>query len=368
MSRVFVSPGRYIQGEGVLSELGSYADQFGSHMLLLADETVLGIVRETVEQSLSDTDCALTIVPFRGECTIAERDRVVALARDVGADIIAGAGGGKAIDTAKAVRAVVGGAMFSLPTIASTDAPTSGLSITYDADGRFEGALTHESRPELVLVDIAVIAAAPTRLFVSGIGDALATEYEAAAVAATDSETVAGGKPTRASTALVECCGEILRSQGAAAVEAVERNDVTDDVADVTEAIIFLSGLGFENGGLAAAHAIHDGISTVVESDTLHGEKVCIGLLTQLILEERPDWEIQNVASFAAAVGLPTTLAEVHIDRENTAQVTAVAEAACRRDGTMVNQPSDPGPADVADALLAVDEIGRSLTTPGNDA
>ena len=41
-----------------------------------------------------------------------------------------------------------------------------------------------------------------------------------------------------------------------AALSAVERHEVTPELEDVVEATIYLSGLGFENVGLAAAHAI----------------------------------------------------------------------------------------------------------------
>lgn len=40
-----------------------------------------------------------------------------------------------------------------------------------------------------------------------------------------------------------------------------------------------LSGLGFENGGLAVAHALHNGLTAVPETHKYtHGEKVAFGL------------------------------------------------------------------------------------------
>lgn len=360
MPRSFVSPGQYTQESGILPKIGPRIDRLGSHAFLLADETVRSIVSEPIEQSLSETSCRLTVAQFTGECTAAEIDRLTARARDAGADVILGAGGGKAIDTAKAVRSAVGGAMVSIPTIASTDAPTSGVSVLYTDDGRFDAARVHDRRPELVFVDTAIIAAAPTRLFVSGIGDALATEYEALAAATGGGETVAGNPPTRAGTALAERCGAIIRDQGRKAVAAVERDEVTPAVEDVIEAIILLSGLGFENGGLAAAHAIHDGLSMVVQHDVLHGEKVSIGLLAQLLLEERPDEEIQSVVSFATAVGLPTTLADIQLDPADDQQLATVARTACDERSSMANQPGTVTPAAVIDALRSLESYSGS--------
>lgn len=361
MSRIFVAPSCYIQGKGVLTDLGTHASKHGSQVLFIADSTVLGVVRETVKASFAAVSAEVTIAEFRGECTAAEIDRLVTLANDVAADVVVGAGGGKAIDTSKSVRASVGGAMVSVPTVASTDAPTSALSIRYDETGRFEAAEHHQERPDLVLVDTAVVAAAPTRLFVSGIGDAFATAYEAEAVATSGATTVAGARPTRAGGALATECREILRAQASEAVRAVESDLVTPAVEDVTEAIVLLSGLGFENGGLACAHAVHDGLATAANGDATHGEKVCIGLLTQLVLEGRSSETIWDVATFATTIGLPTTLADVHVDASDDEAVRAVAEAACHDNSPIVNQPGQPGPDDIHDALLSVDALGQSL-------
>lgn len=355
MKRSFVSPGRYVQGSHVLSSLGSRVEQFGERALLVADETVLEVVQADVERSFAETDCDLTVAQFEGECTTDEIVRLTTRARDAGVDVILGVGGGKAIDTAKSVRAAVGGTMVSVPTIASTDAPTSGISVLYDSSGRLESGRIHDQRPELVLVDTAVVAAAPTRYFVAGIGDALATEYEAAAAADSDGETVAGGRPTRAGRALARECGDVLREHGRAAVTAVDRDEVTPAVDDVTEAIVLLSGLGFENGGLAAAHAIHDGLTHVVSHDVLHGEKVCVGLFAQFALEDRPDAEVRSVESFAADVGLPTRPGEIGLDTTDDERLATVAKTACHPETTMSNQPGSVTETDVVDALRALD-------------
>ena len=71
------------------------------------------------------------------------------------------------------------------------------------------------------------------------------------------------------------------------------------------EANILLSGLGFEIGGLALAHAVHNGISTIPGSHhNLHGG-VVIGLQTQLVLEGQPQSEIDEVFRYCQQVGLP---------------------------------------------------------------
>ncbi len=59
--------------------------------------------------------------------------------------------------------------MVIAPTIASTDAPTSALSVIYTEDGAFEKYIFYSKNPELVLVDTKVIAGAPNGFWLLGL-------------------------------------------------------------------------------------------------------------------------------------------------------------------------------------------------------
>jgi glycerol dehydrogenase len=287
-----------------------------------------------------------------------EIDRLATVARRAETDVVVGCGGGKAIDVAKGVRSHVGGSLVSFPTVASTDAPTSGLSVVYSDDGDGMRGIVHDKRPDLVLVDTGIVARAPTRWFVSGIGDGLATKFEATATVESGGQTITGDTPTRAGVALAEECYTVLRKHANEAVEAVRDGTVTDAVEATTESIILLSGLGFENGGLAAAHAIHDGIVTTVDTDATHGEIVSFGLLAQLVLEGRTQGETRDIARFTRDIGLPVTLAAVGVQQSH---VDDIADTVCTGRGTIANQPGDPTAVDVKEALLGADEIGHSM-------
>ncbi len=56
-----------------------------------------------IEGGFAEAKAELLFEDFNGECSKGEVDRLVALARDNGCDIIVGVGGGKILDTAKAV-------------------------------------------------------------------------------------------------------------------------------------------------------------------------------------------------------------------------------------------------------------------------
>jgi glycerol dehydrogenase len=120
-----------------------------------------------------------------------------------------------------------------------------------------------------------------------------------------------------------------LFADGGAAASAVRKSEVNDVLERVVEAHTLLSGIGFESGGLACAHSIAQGLTLIpsVHSDSLHGEMVAIGLLTQLLLEKRHD-ELQKVARFMALVGLPVELTQISFDASNREHVNQVIDFA----------------------------------------
>nr|WP_224332438.1 glycerol dehydrogenase [Haloprofundus halobius] len=340
MARVFKSPASYVQGAGVAEQLGEHTTEFGESALLLADEIVLDIVEETVQSSLDEAGVELSTVTFGGEASETEINRVTEEAEEQEVDFVVGAGGGKTLDTAKAVKEEANVPVVSMPTVASTDAPTSSLSVIYSEHGEFERYRFYSSHPELVLVDTELVAAAPPRFFVSGVGDALATWFEADATSRSAGTTIFGERPTRSGHALAELCYETLREHALSAVQAVERDAVTESVEAVTEANTLLSGLGFESGGLAAAHSVHNGLTQLEAThDATNGEKVNVGTLTQLVLEGKPDAFVQDVVEFSAAVGLPVTLADIGLEDPSRDDLDRVAEAACVEDETIHNDP-----------------------------
>ncbi len=360
MSLVFRSPNGYVQGRGVAADLGMHAGDLGETALLLADDVVMDLVVDPVVESLEANDVAVETEVFGGECSATEIQRVTDIAAEYDADVIVGAGGGKALDTAKAVREDLGVAMVSMPTVASTDAPTSSLSVVYSEDGEFEEYRFHARNPELVLVDTELVAAAPSRLFASGIGDALATWFEVDATVRSDGTNIFGEHPTVASKAIARRCYDTLRAHGVSALGSVDHDAVTESVEAVTEANTLLSGLGFESGGLAAAHAVHNGLTQLEATHgATHGEKVAFGTIVQLVLEGRNDAYIQDVVYFADSVDLPVTLDGIGVTRLSEEELDVVAEAACAPDETIHNEPFEVTPAMVRDAIIGADALAH---------
>lgn len=360
--RVFASPGRYVQGRGALEELGSLVSTVGKGPLVLTDDLVRDLTGQILERSFARAKVPLTFERFGGVPTRAESERVAEVIEQGGHDVIIGLGGGTAIDAAKAAGDNAGVPWVSAATVASTDAPTSALSVVYTEEGAFESYRFYDRNPALVVVDTQLVAQAPTRFLAAGVGDALATWIEARALRGTDAANMVAGRPTQAGTALARLSWDILWESALPALDAVDRNLVTPDVEATVEAATLLSGLGFESGGLAAAHAVHDGLTAVDETHHLaHGEKVNIGSLTQLLLEGAATAEVEEFAEFTARVGLPTTLTEAGLGDADDAVLDRVVTAAMAPEETIHRLPFTPSHRDVRDALRAVEGVGRRV-------
>lgn len=355
--KVFASPSRYIQGKNALFSNAETLKQLGDNPILLCDDVVYGIVGKTFEAYLADNGMTPVHVAFNGEASDNEINRVVAIAKDNGSNVIIGLGGGKTIDSAKAIADVLTVPVIIAPTIASTDAPTSALSVIYTDEGAFEKYIFYSKNLDLVLVDTQVICQAPKRLLASGIADGLATWVEARAVMQKNGDTMAGGNQTLAGVAIAQACERTLFADGLKAMASCDRQVVTPALENVIEANTLLSGLGFESAGLAAAHAIHNGFTALTGDihHLTHGEKVAYGTLTQLFLENRSREEIDRYIDFYQAIGMPTTLKEMHLDTASQDDFLKVGRQATMAGETIHQMPFVISPEDVAAALVAVD-------------
>lgn len=363
MRKAFISPTKFVQGEGEIANLGNYVKLYGHTALIIGHKDDIARVSDKLKASEKQYGVKLFYGNFNGECTREEVARLSAEAKDKDCQSIVGLGGGKAIDTAKCVANSLKPVII-VPTIAATDAPTSSSAVLYFKDGSFDDYAYFKANPNVVLVDTEVIAKAPVRFLVSGMGDALSTYFEARACAKSFAKVNAGGQcggavGTKAALALATLCYETLLEDGYKAKLACESKVVTQALENIIEANILLSGLGFESGGLAAAHAIHDGFTVVEEAHKYyHGEKVAFGTIVQLVLENADTEEIYEVIDFCKLVGLPTCLKDFGIKSLSGELLMKVAEKACIPEESIHNMPFKVTPQDVAAAILAADKLG----------
>lgn len=343
-------PGRYIQAPGLLARLGEESKIFGARALIILDnflaERLDGPVRAGVAPLIAE------ILVHGGECSDAEIARGVAAGQKADVDLVIGIGGGKTLDTVKAVAFRLGNLpTVIVPTIAASDAPCSALAVVYGEDHTVAYDYSLPRNPDLVLVDTQIVAEAPARFLAAGIGDALATWYEAESSRLADAPNCWGTHGSPLAFEIARFCRNTIFEHGAAALAECDANTAGPAFEKVVEANILLSGAGFESGGVAGAHAIHNGLCELPDvHHHLHGEKVAIGVLATLLIHGQRD-EFARVRDFCGSVRLPTRLSDIGITEVTDDKLQKVGARACRPGEIMENEPIRIAPDMVVAAL-----------------
>ena len=355
MTDIRLGPKRYVQHPGALDEAGTLLKPLGRRPAIVADERVTRIVRPRMERALDSAGLRPGFIAFQVECSEAEVGRVAAEARAFAADLVVGAGGGKAIDTARAAAGELGLPLVTVPTSAATCSSTSAVSVFYEKGMRI--ATRTIAAAELVLVDSAIVAAAPARLLAAGMGDALAKWYE--------------GKPTydrradptpalRSAMLLSTELKETLFGCGLQAMRDATAGACTPAVERVVETNLLVTGLISGIGGndfrVALAHGLLYGMTVHPRvHEFLHGEVVSYGLVVQSCLEGNA-LEMERLIAFFDALGLPLTLAELGLSDRANPRFGHGLRRTCAAGGSAHNIAVPVDESGLLRAMLAVDE------------
>lgn len=356
--KLFRAPLKYVQGKGALFHFYQEVQDLGSSFLFICSNSGYKNCKDKIEKSFEGADVKLHFEIFGGISSNGEIEKMRRIVQEEKIDVVVGVGGGSAIDTAKATAYYEKRPVAIVPTVCATDAPCTGLSVIYKDDGSFDSYIFYPRNPEAVIVDSEIIANAPTKFLVAGMGDALGTYFEARACLRTDSPSLENGGLTLSAMALCELCYKTLLKCGYQAKLASDRNAVTPALEAIIEANTYLSGLGADNGGLAVAHSVYNGFTALEECEaTMHGNLVALGTIAQLFLENAPKEEIKEVMDFCHSVGLPVTLEEVGVT--DFERVHIAAEKACIPGESIHNLVGDVTPDQLYDALIAADLLGQ---------
>jgi glycerol dehydrogenase len=356
-----IFPGRYIQGYDAIKRLGVEIQRLGKSGYIICGHSVYNRLLPVFIGDLEKL-VKVTAEKFGTECSDEEIERLRILAEKAGSGVVVGMGGGKVIDTAKAVAKIMKVPMISVPTVAGNDAPCSALSVIYTPAGVYSRLMYHSRNPDTVLVDTKIIAEAPVRFLVAGMGDALSTWFEAESCKQkyAVNMTFTGDIGTMTAYAMARLCYDSLLEYGVSARKACAAKIVTPALEHIIETNTLLSGLGFESCGIAGAHGFQVGFTVLKETHQyLHGEVVAFGTLASLFLTDKPPRVIDEVYSFCESVGLPTTLAEIGLPALSETDLMRVARATIDKDNSTIKEPVPLTEDSIMYAIKAADNEGR---------
>jgi len=350
-----VSPAQVMRGKGAVAEAGNQIAQLGQRPLIIGGDRALNLIQPFLDPILQEHDLtAISASHYPDSCEESQQKLQEQVATHQ-ADLIIGVGGGKALDMAKLVAFQCGLPIVTIPTSGATCAAWTALSNIYSATGAFQYDVPLPYAPNLLILDYDLVATAPQRMLVAGIGDALAKWYEASVSSgdATASFTIAAVQQARV-------LRDILLQKSAIALEN-PGGEVWQEIVDATVLLPgVIGGLGGANCRTVAAHAIHNGLTHLAAThDILHGEKVAYGILVQLRLEEIvQDNQLaasarQQLLQFYSEIGLPKSLEDLGLENVTLAQLRQVADLACAPHSDIHRLPFTVEPTELVAAMVS---------------
>jgi len=304
-----LSPSRYLSGAGSLAQVGAASAAHARRVLLVHGDVGLGLVAEAVLASLAEAGVASTPVRQHGYCSTDSVERITAVAAATDHDLVLGVGGGRVMDVTKAVSEALALPYGLVPTSPATCAAATAVTVFYSPTGVWQGSSLVSRSAAFTIVDPVVLAAAPNRLLVAGLVDALAKVVEV--------RFAATRLPERGAAALaaLTLCDELERLIYEEAEVAVAAGPGLDPARQrAAEASLLWPGvigaLAGERAKLAAAHSVHNALTLMPGVKRfLHGELLSFGILVQYVLEGRAEASLQRTGSLFARLGCPASLA-----------------------------------------------------------
>ena len=333
----FNTAGQLVFGRNAVDQIGDRVRQMGARrVLLVTDQTLLdaGLV-DRVSAPLRAAD--VTVEVFAGgspEPPLHAVNDAIAAARDCGAEVLLGLGGGSNMDIAKAAAVVLthGGAvkdyagdqvvpgpvfpLILVPTTSGTGSEVTAAAVLNDTDqGAKFSILSNHLRARFAVVDpLLTVSCPPAVTAASGI-DALSHAVEA--YTAVDNEAF----PLPAGEATIyqgrHPLGDLLAERAIGLIGENLRRAVNDgDDLDAREGMALastLAGMSFSNSGVAVVHALEYPLNDTVH--TPHG--VGCGLFLPYVMRFTGPARPQQMARIAELLesGDPTQPGDSAVER-----------------------------------------------------
>lgn len=326
MTDYSISLPSYSIGIHAYDTISDICRKFGKQAVLIGGGRALAAAEEKIRAGMGTELSAPPALLYGGEAS-KENIASLAAARKVQeADMLFAVGGGKALDTCKALAQQLDKPVFAFPTIASTCAATTAVSILYHSDGSFSHPCFLKRPPVHTFIDTSILASAPDRYMWAGMGDTYAKYYESTVSAR--GETLAHYYAL--GIAASKMCLDPILCWGAQALADNRVGQATDAFEQVALAIIVTTGIASilltaehtidYNTGLA--HAIFYALTSYphIEKNHLHGEVVGFSVLLLLLADEQME-AFAAMYRFMREVGLPTSPEDIQLTREEVLDV-----------------------------------------------
>ncbi len=311
-------PKKVVVGYGVIEEAGKFFREVyprENRALIVLGPRIYDLYFSRLKGSLEAVGIEVDYIIVR-EASVEEAEKVAVTARETGAEVIVGFGGGRSIDLAKYASKNSGVGFVSLPTVASHDGITSPFA---SLRGFNKPMSVPAKSPDLILIDVSIVASAPRRYNMAGFGDLIGKltsvrdwklahklrgeyygEYAASLALLSAKHVAAYSREIAAGTM------EGLR----VLLEALVSSGVAMGIA------------GSTRPASGSEHLFAHALMMVAKRKPLHGEAVGVGTIMMSYLHGLK-W--RRIRGLLRRVGLPTTAEELGVTEEEVIEALTMA-------------------------------------------
>ncbi len=322
----------YTAGQTAYEKLPPVVRPFGPRLLLAGGHKALAAGRDRLLQAIQGTDLKLLdTLHYGNDCTLENAQALADKAIALGAQVLCGMGGGRALDTVKAAGHLCGLPVVTLPTQAATCAAVTGLSVLYDNQGHFDHFL--RLRPPVhAFIDTTILAAAPPHFLRAGLGDSLAKHVESLFAARGGQWTHADGLGLSIAEGLLDP----ILTHGPQAMQDAAIGKPSSALEAAALASIVSTGcvslLVREDYNGALAHSLYYALEALPAArHLLHGDTVAWGAVVQLVLDDN----LQKAAllkHLLRGLGIPDSLQAMGLDITDSALQQCLQSATSQPD------------------------------------
>ncbi|MFC1566923.1 iron-containing alcohol dehydrogenase [bacterium] len=339
----------YIEGSNTLIKLSQILKSWGKCGCILMESTLLEKFKKQFGPFIKK---GLSHIPFNGECTLEEINRVNKIVLKTKSQYIIAVGGGKALDTGKAAANKTNLRCITVPTSAATSAASTALSAIYKQSGISSHYMLFDKSPDIVIVDFSLLISAPIRLLASGMADSLAKYYESMAFSQGRSDSSFVNMALKTTKIIYNN----IFNLGFKAYEDNKQKYISHEFKEIVRTNIMLAGLvggiGGEGCRACASHSINNAFTRLVDTKKfLHGEMVGYGNLVQLALDHKLK-EIIKLKQFYKKLNLPYSFKFFNI-APTKHQKEIVLKHALSKKETLKNMPKKISKQELAKIIFS---------------
>ncbi|HFH9837602.1 TPA: iron-containing alcohol dehydrogenase family protein [Streptococcus suis] len=349
-------PGQYIAAQGSLKELPERLRLFRQPVVITGKKSYAAFVKHF------GRECDWPVLFYDGTASYEDMERLAAQAKELGADVLVGIGGGKVMDTTKGTADRIGVEVVLVPTLAATCACSTPLLVAYYPDHSFKSVDYCQRSGFMTLVDYNLLIEAPKQYLISGISDTLAKWYEL--------EAIHRGKNPAELPALIQLAlatasvsKNILLEDTEAALLAADQKKVTPAFKRMVDTIYAVAAnVGCQTSDyVSGAHAIHNGLTVLPETHSIvHGIKVAYGILVQLCVTGNEE-EVLQLFPYYKKNNFLYSWDQLNItENKQTAQLKVARHAASQEETFILLNPSLT-PDDILVAINRLDELAADF-------